>query len=717
MMEVFNMSRRGFIKSTAILGSGLIVGCTLSSKAQMMGAPVPADKNTEIGAFIRISSDDSITLIVPSAEMGQGVTTSLPMLIADDLEADWKTIQLEFAPINPVYNNPIFNFQGTGGSTSVRGFWQGLCKAGAAAREMLVTAAANRWQVAIAECEANNGRVIHKSTGRSLSYGELAEDAAKLEAPTNPKLKDSGSYRLIGKPIKRLDTASKTNGSAIFGMDVVLPNMLFATVKVAPVFGENVQSMNEAAAKKVKGVHAVVPVPHGVAVVAENYWQAKKGIDALEIQFTSGANDNLDSASIRQLFAEAMNEQAIVEEAHGDFDGQIKQANIVLELEYDVPYLAHATMSPMNCTADVGPNRCEIWAPTQSPGFVAVVGAKVSGVPMEKIKVNTTYLGGGFGRRAEMDFIIQAVMISKAVGRPVKLIWSREEDIQHDFYRPASVSRFKIGMDNDGNIQSWNHRIVCSSIVMRMLPHMMQNGIDFTIMEGAKHLPYAIPHQKMESVIKNTHVPVGFWRSVGSSHNAFYTESAIDEAAHSAGEDPYQFRRKLMTKQPRFLKVLDMAAEKAGWDSKAPAGQFRGIAIAKSFESIVAQVVEISVIRGKVQVHRVVCVIDCGKIVNPDTIQAQMEGGIIYGLTAALTGEISIKDGRVIQSNFHDYTMMKLSDIPLIETYIIESTEAPGGVGEPGTPPIAPAVTNAIFAATGKRIRSLPISKHDLTVA
>lgn len=713
-MTVFNMNRRGFLKSSAMLGGGLLLGCTIPG--QMMGAT--QEKMVEIGAWIRIASDESITVVVPSSEMGQGVTTSLPMLVADDLEADWNAIKIELAPANPVYNNPNFRMQLTGGSNSIRGFWESLCKVGASAREMLVTAAANRWDVTATECEAQAGKVIHKSSGRSLTYGVLADDASKLDVPQNPKLKNANNYRLVGKAIKRLDTPDKTQGTAVFGVDVIRPGMLIATVKTAPVFGEEVQAMNEAAAKAVKGVHAVVPIPNGVAVVAENYWQAKKGIDALKVQFSTGENNKVDDGTIQKTLAAAMDEKMVVEEKIGDYDNHVQSAKKVLDLEYHVPFLAHATMEPMNCTADVKPGGCEVWAATQAPGFIPMVASKISGVPREKIKVHTTYLGGGFGRRGEMDVVVQALIISKAVGRPVKMIWSREEDIQHDFYRPASLSRFQIGLDQEGMPMAWNHQIVCPSIFARINPAAVRNGVDFTIMEGAKHLPYMIPNQKMESVIKNMHVPVGFWRSVGSSHNAFYTESAMDEAAHAAGKDPYQYRRQLMANHPRFLNVLDKAASEAGWSKPIPQGQFRGIAIAKSFDSIVAQVAEVSVSPdGQVRVHRVVCVVDCGKIVNPDTIQAQMEGGIVYGLTAALTGEISIQAGQVVQSNFHDYTMLKMADMPIIETHIVQSTEAPGGVGEPGTPPIAPAVTNAIFAATGKRLRSLPIAKHDLKKA
>ncbi|MDX2369905.1 MAG: xanthine dehydrogenase family protein molybdopterin-binding subunit [Colwellia sp.] len=719
--KIVNMSRRSFLKTSAIMGGGLVLGCALMAPepaaAEGIAEAVKVNEN-DIGAWIRIGEDNSITVVIGSAEMGQGVTTSLSQLVADDLEADWKMISTEFAPPSKDYNNPLYGMQFTGGSGSVRGYWKALSTAGAAAREMLIMAGAARLGVPVAECSAKDSMVVHATSGRKLTYGELALDASKLEPPKNPTLKAKADHKFIGKPVKRLDTSMKTNGTAGFGVDVVLPDMLIGTVRAAPVFGSAIESMNKAAALKVKGVHAVVPVESGVVVVAVNYWQAKKGADALNLVFAKSPNDSVNDASIMADFKKAMGKESVIEESEGDFEKAHAGASKTFDVDYSMPFLAHSTMEPMNCTAHVAGGKCKVWVPTQSPQAVAHTASGISGVSIEKVVVNTTYLGGGFGRRFEMDFVTQAVTAAKVVGKPVKLIWSREEDTQHDFYRPASLSRFRVGLDSSGKIASWNNRIVCPSILMRVFPAWINEGVDFTILEGAKHLPYEMPASRMESVIHNTHVPVGFWRSVGSSHNTFYTESVIDEAAYAAGKDPYQYRRSMMSGHPRFLAALDLVAKKSGWDSPAPSGRYRGIAIAKSFEGIVAQVAEISISDdGEVRVHKVTIAVDCGRTVNPDTVQAQMEGGMVFGLTAALWGECNIENGRVKQSNFHDYRMLKMAEMPVVETHIIQNDEEPGGVGEPGTPPIAPAVTNAIFAARGVRIRSLPISKHDLKKA
>ncbi|MCP4391471.1 MAG: xanthine dehydrogenase family protein molybdopterin-binding subunit, partial [Gammaproteobacteria bacterium] len=553
--------------------------------------------------------------------------------------------------------------QATAGSHSIRGWWQPLHNAGAAAREMLVAAAAEQWGVAPGECAAENGMVVHKSIGKKLSFGTLAEAAARREPPQEPPLKPREQYRLIGQPVKRLDTPSKLDGSAVFGIDMVVPNMLYAAVKACPVFGGEVADMNEAAAKAVRGVKAVVPIPNGVAVVAESYWQAKKGLDALEVTFNEGEHAALNSKDISQMFHDGLQEPgAIVHEA-GDTEGALASAATSIDVEYEVPFLAHVTMEPMNCTAHVTADNCEIWAPTQVQDMAKMAAMQISGLPPEKIQLHTTFMGMGVGRRAEADFVVQAVLVSKIVGQPVKVTWSREEDMQHDFYRPAGVSAFRIGLDSDGMPVAWSNKFVGPSILSRVFPQAVQNGIDPSSINGANEIHYAIPNQSIKYVLKNTNVPVGPWRSVAPSQHAFNIESAIDEIAHAGGHDPYQFRRQLLAAKPRFQAVLDLAAEKSGWGKPLPEGRFQGIAIHKSYGGIVCHVAEVSVSKqGKLLVHRIVGVVDCGEIVNPDTVEAQMQGGIIFGLTAALTGEITIAKGRVSQSNFHDCPALLMKD-------------------------------------------------------
>ena len=718
-MHIANISRRSFLKSATLAGGGLILGFHLPLHSRSANA-ADADQ-TEMNAFIRIGSDESVTIMVASSEMGQGIYTALPMIIAEELEADWTNIRAELAPAQDVYKNPGFQpqpMQATGGSHSIRGWWQPLHKVGASAREMLVAAAAEQWGVAPGECAAENGMVVHKSSGKKLSFGALAEAAARREPPQEPQLKPREQYRIIGQRVKRLDTPSKLDGSAVFGIDVVVPNMLHAAVKACPVFGGEVAAMNETAAKAVRGVKAVVPIPNGVAVVAESYWQAKKGLDALNVTFNEGEHATLNSARISQIFHEALQEPGVVVHAEGDAEGTLASAATTIDVEYEVPFLAHVTMEPMNCTAHVTADSCEIWAPTQFQDMGKMAAMQITGLPPEKVQLHTTFMGMGLGRRFEADFVVQAVLVSKIVGQPVKVTWSREEDMQHDFYRPAGVSAFRIGLDTDGMPVAWSNTFAGPSILSRVFPQAVQNGVDPTSVGGANEIHYAIPNQQITYVLKNTNVPVGVWRSVAPSRHAFNIESAIDEIAHAGGRDPYQFRRKLLAAKPRFQAVLDLAAEKAGWGKPLPEGHFQGIAIHQSYASIVCHVAEVSVsMQGELQVHRVVGAVDCGEVVNPDTVEAQIEGGIIFGLTAALSNEIIIDKGRVSQSNFHDYPALLIKDTPEIEAYFVNSTEAPGGLGEPGVPPVAPAVTNAIFAATGKRLRSLPISKHDLKTA
>ncbi len=698
------MERRDFLQVAGTIGAGLVIGFKIPTRRGV--APFAPN------AWLRIGTDDSVLVIVDRSEMGQGVTTSLPMLLAEELEADWTKIRFEFAPADKAYINQLFGIQGTGGSSSVRAAWKPLRVAGAQARTMLIAAAAQTWSVEPASCRAETGAVIHAATNRRLSYGALAQRAAALPVPVDVQLKDPKDWRLAGKPTRRLDTRFKVNGTAQFGIDVRVPGMLTAVVARSPVFGGTVRSFDATAAKAIPGVRHVVQISSGVAVVGAGYWPAKQGRDALKVLWDEGPVAQVSSASISSLFAQRATQDGAVARHDGDAVAALAGAAQRVEAVYEMPFLAHATMEPMNCTAHVRADGVDIWAPTQNQTGVQMVGGQIGGVPPEQVAVHTTYLGGGFGRRFELDFIVEALETSKAAGAPVKVIWSREDDIQHAQYRPANYHQLRAGLDASGRPVSWTHRIVAPSIMARMFPQTVKNGLDGEAVEGGVGLPYAIPNVHVDYQLTDTGIPVGFWRSVNNSFNSFAVEGFIDELAVAAKQDPYEYRRGLLANAPRHRGVLELAAAKAGWGMALPSGRGRGIAVYKSFESFAAQVAEVSVSpAGDVRVHRVVCAIDCGMHVNPSTIEAQMQSGIVYGLTAALKGAIDIQGGRVVQSNFHDYQMLRLAEMPVVEVYIVPSSEEPGGVGEPGTPPIAPAVCNAIFAATGKRIRRLPIGK------
>ena len=705
-MYKYKLKRRSFIKSSTLAATSLIIGFTYDPQKSL--AAKTKIKN-ELGIWIRISSDDTITLIVPSSEMGQGVNTSLPMIIAEELDANWESIRTETAPANSDYKNPEgFGPQITGGSNSVKGFWNLLQETGAAAREMLVKAAAQRWNVPLEECDTKLGNVIHKNTNKKLSYGKLAVAASKIEVPSSPTKKSKEKYSLVGKSIQRIDVPEKVTGAAKFGIDIRLPEMLFATVRQSPIFGGDILSLDEVAAKAIRGVKAVVAVPNGIAVVADNTWRAKKGMDALNPQFTGGETTKLSSQNIHNKLITALDEE-----------GKAKiDTEKSLDLEYEVPFLAHSTLEPMNCTASVKGSSCEVWVPTQNQGMSMDVTKEITGLNDEKIKINTTLLGGGFGRRGETDFVTQAVTISKSLSKPVKVTWMREEDMQHDFYRPACISRFQIGLSKEGLPIQWENQLAGPSILKRFVAAMGWFGVDPTSTEGANELPYTIPDFNFDYSLVDTGVPVGFWRSVGSSYNAFFTECAIDEAAILANQDPYEYRLKLLKDQPRYIKVLEKVAKNANWGDPLPKNHGLGLAIHKSFGSIVSTVIEVSSnAPGIIKLQKAWIVIDCGKVVNPDIVMAQMEGGFIFGLSAALGEEITLKDGRVEQSNFHDYSILRLKGSPKISVEIVESGSEIGGVGEPAVPLAAPALINAIFSVSGKRIRSLPLSKHGIVIA
>jgi len=709
------VDRREFLKKSAAGGAGLVIGLYLPGKYEALAGLPPKDP-AAMNAWVQIAPDDTTTLIIDKSEMGQGISTALVMILAEELDLDWKKIQTVFAPAAPQYFNPVFGLQGTGGSSSVRGSWEPLSKAGAAAREMLIASAAKKWNVDPSACHTENSAVVNTASGKRLGYGALADEAAKLPVPVNPRRKDAKDYKIVGKPTKRIDAKEKSNGKAEFGIDVREPKLLHAVVARCPVFGGTVKSFDASKAKAVRGVKNVVQVSTGVAVVADNTWSAIQGREALQINWDEGANAKNSSDTIRKLYHDRVEQPGVIARKDGDAEGAIGGAAKKVEAVYEVPFLAHATMEPMNCTADVRADGCDIYAPTQFQTFNQMTGAKLTGLKPDQVRVHTTYLGGGFGRRAEQDFIAEAVELSKAMGAPVQVTWTREDDMQHDFYRPAVLVKMWAGIDGSGQLQAWKSRIVGPSIMSRFFPGSVKNGLDESSTEGIATLKYDVPNFLVEYLLTEPGIPVGFWRSVGNSHNGYISECFVDEMAKAAGRDPVEFRRVLLNKDSRQRGVLELAAEKAGWSKPLPAGRYRGVAVVESFGSHVAEVAEISIDRKAktVQVHRVVAAVDCGRYVNPETIRAQVEGGIVYGLTAALKGEITIANGRVEQANFNDYDMVRIHEAPQVEVHIVQSNDGPGGMGEPGTPPIAPAVCNAIFAATGRPVRRLPIRPEDL---
>ena len=704
-MGKYSLSRRVFLKKSALTFTGLIIGFTYEPESSLA---VKVENAEELGIWIRIAPDGSTTLIVPSSEMGQGVNTSLSMILAEELEADWQSVKTETAPVNSKYINPESNSgQMTAGSSSVKGFWNPLRKAGAAVRLMLQKAAAQKWEIPIEECVAKSGYIYRKNSSQKLSYGELAEAAGKIDIPSDPPLKNSKDYNLVGKSIKRIDIPSKTNGSAQFGIDVRLPEMMYATIRQSPVFGGEVLSYDEDAAKSIRGVKKVILIPNGIAVIADNTWRAKRGMEVLNLKFHGGETIGLESKQVQKELIKAL-----------DHEGKTKiEANQVLDLEYEVPFLAHAPLEPMNCTANVTDNFCEVWVPTQSQGGCMDAAKEITRLDEEQIQIHTTYLGGGFGRRGETDFVKQSLILAKALGKPIKVTWMREEDMQHDFYRPASMSRFQIGLNKDGFPISWNNQLASPSILKRFFAPMAWFNIDPLSTEGADEIPYAIEDFNFDYSVVDSGVPVGFWHSVGSSFNAFFTESAIDEAAHLAQQDQFDYRMKLLSGKPRFQKVLEKVMRESKWGRILPKGHGLGISIHKTRGSIAGAVIEVSTdVNGMLNLNKAWIAIDCGKVINPNTVRAQMEGGFTFGLSATLGEEITLKDGRVEQSNFHDYSILRLKGSPEISVEIIESGNEIGGVGEVAVPLAAPALTNAIFSSSGRRIRTLPLSKHGIKI-
>lgn len=705
-----NIDRRDFLRLTVAAGGGLLIGFYLPGMSRL--AEAAASKEFAPNAFVRIGTDGHITVIVNHSEMGQGVYTALPMLLAEELDADWSKVGYEPAPVDPVYNHPVFGIQMTGGSTSVWSSFEQFRKAGAAARAMLIAAAAQQWNVDAASCATSAGKVLHSASGRSLTYAELAESAAKLTPPAQVALKDPKDFKLIGKSIKRLDTVEKVDGSGVFGIDVKLPGMLTAVVARPLVFGAVVRSVDSKAALAMPGVRKVAIIPSGVAVIADTFWQAKMGRDALRVNWDEGAMASFSSEGQREQYRQLSKKPGLVAHKQGDVETAFASGRSI-EAEYEVPYLSHAMMEPLNCVVDLKEGHCEVWTGTQFQTGDRAAAAAVAGLKPEQVMVHTTLLGGGFGRRANpaSDFVSEAVHVAKEAKAPVKVIWTREDDMRGGYYRPAYLHAFRGAVDSSGNPVAWRHRIVGQSIVTGtpFESYLVKNGIDGSSVEGAADLPYAVPNLLVENHTTTPGVPVLWWRSVGHSHNAFVTESFLDELAALTKQDPFKYRQRLLAGHPRHLGVLELAASKAGWGTPLPEGRFRGIAVHESFGSYSAQVAEVSVQEGRVRVHRVVCAIDCGVYVNPGIVEAQAHSGVIFGMQAALYGELTFSNGRLNESNFHDYPMVRMNECPVIEAHIVKNNEKSGGIGEPGVPCVAPAIANAIFAATGKRIRRLPI--------
>lgn len=753
-----NLSRRRFLIAGAVTTGGLLVGCGAPTPQERLGKPsdfpVQGDQ-VALNGWVKISPDGTVTVAVPRAEMGQGVMTSLPMLLAEELDARWDDVRVEPAPVAQIYANQammlnalpfgvddhgwlartasalaqraghVLHLQVTGGSSSIRDAWEPLRVVGATARAMLVQAAAQRWQVPAADCRTEAGQVIHTATGRKLGYGELAAAAAQLTPPSDVALKAPEAFKLIGRATARKDIPSKVDGSAQFGVDVRVPGMLYAVPVQAPVFGADVASFDAAEARRMRGVKQVVQIPRAVVVVADSWWRAKQAAAQVKVNWTATPNDQTTSADIARLADEALAQQSGTAFTHrGDAEQVLKDAEAaakggdkkqkVLQARYHAPYLAHAAMEPINCTAQVKDGVVTVWAPTQVASLAKWRASQIAGVDSERVTLHLPLLGGGFGRRLEVDMVEQAVAVAMQLnGQPVKLLWTREDDTRHDMYRPAAWADFRAVLDDQGQALAWHNRVAAQSTTygatQRLLPWAAADSPDKNQIEGAYDVPYDIPNVAVRQVRLPGHVPVGYWRSVGHSYNAFFVEGFADELAHAAGQDPFAWRRTRLGQHPRHLAVLERVAKEAGWGQPLPAGRARGIALQEAFGSICAQVAEVSVDGGQVRVHRVVCAIDCGVVVNPDTVEAQVQGSIVFGLTAALFGEVTLAQGRVQQASFPDYPMLKLAQMPRIEVHILRNAHPPGGVGEPGVPPVAPAVANALFALTGQRLRSLPL--------
>jgi isoquinoline 1-oxidoreductase subunit beta len=697
------LTRREFLRAGALAGAGLVIAFHVPAPLRAATPDATAGRLAP-NAYLRIAPDGTVTVLIARTEMGQGSSTALAMLVAEELGADWSKVRVE-----PAIPAKVYGDMSTGGSRAIRSLWKPMRLAGAQAREMLVAAAATRWKAPASGCRAESGAVVHAASGRRLAFGALVAAAAKLPVPAAPVLRERAPFRVIGTSPARLDGPAKVTGGAVFGADVRVPGMLYAAVAQCPVFGGKAASYDAAAALAVPGVVRVERVGGDVAVLARGTWAAFRGRRALRVTWDEGALATLDSAGIRARFTELAQQPGQLVRREGRGAAALDDAARTIEAVYEVPYLAHTPMEPMNCTAHVRAGACEVWVPTQSGSGAWAAAAEAAGLPPAAVTVHMTQAGGGFGRRHQHDFVKQAVLLSKAVGAPVQVVWTRDDDLRHDFYRPATYNVLRAGLDAGGAPVAWTHRIVAPGVATYM-GYVESGKPDWSSIEGAENLPYAIPNLEVDLHTHDPGIPLGWWRSVASSQNAYVTECFLDEIAAAAGRDPYELRRGLLAKQPRHLAVLDLAAQQAGWGTPLPAGRARGIAVHACFESFVAQVAEVEVgAGGAVRVRRVVCAVDCGTVVHPDLVRQQMESGILYGLSAALHEEIRIERGRVVQANFDEYPMVTFDQSPAIEVHLAPSGDPVGGIGEPGLPPIAPAVANAVAKATGKPVRRLPI--------
>jgi isoquinoline 1-oxidoreductase subunit beta len=707
-----SLARRDFLKSSAMLSGGLVIALSLPGCGKQPSASGEL-KVMDFNAWLKVGTDNTITFLCDRSEMGQGVYTSLAMLVAEELGVALNRIQVQFAPAAEVYTNKLLGTQMTGGSTSIRDAWERLRTAGAQARAMLLTAAAEEWNVKPQACRVDNGTIVSPH-GKKLTFGEVAEAASKLQVPEKVTLKDPQSFTLIGTPARRLDSPMKVDGTAQYGIDVKLPGMLYAALAQSPTLGGKVKTVDDSVAKTMPGYKATVQTSSGVAVVADSWFRARKARDALKLEWDNGPNAALNDAAILRGLQKASAGTGKVARQEGDANAALKSAAKVVSREYTLPLLAHATLEPQNCTADVRADRCDLYAPTQIQLVAQATAAKAAGLKPEQVNVHTTFLGGGFGRRLDVDFIPAAVEASKAVGKPVKLVWTREDDTTHDTYRPPAYNTISGGFDKDGRFTAFRLHLTGPSVTARMFPSVVEKNIDPFVIEGAANYPYDVPNILVDYVQHEIGIDVGYLRSVSHALNCFVVESFMDELAWDAKKDPVEFRMGLLEKQPRYREVLKLATREAGYGSPRK-GRTHGVALMEGYGTYMAQVAEISLGEdGKPKVHRIVCALDCGQTVNPDTVMAQVESSIVFGLSATLWGEINLRNGRVQQTNFDTYRLLRMNEVPRIDTYIVESREAPGGVGEPAVALVAPAVCNAIYTATGRRLRSLPISRHRL---
>ncbi len=715
-------SRRTLLKVGSLALGGLVIGFTLPFAGRSFAEQVlnegpedqPMSNATALDAFISIDRDGQVTFTVPKIEMGQGAQSGLAVMVAEELEIGLEQITLKEAPPNEqIYNDKLLNFQATGGSTSIRSNWEPLRQAGAAARLLLIQAAAQRWQLGADQLRAENGRVLGPD-GQSLGYGELVEDAAKLPVPEDIPLKPANQFRLIGKPTRRLDTPAKVDGTARFTIDLVVPGMKYASIRACPVLGGTLREVDERAARQIPGVIEVVRLDNAVVVIGEHTWAAFAGVRALELDWALGDNAGIDSAQMEREIRAALDKPGAIANEQGDIDAALKDAARTFEAEYEMPFLAHAALEPMTCVAEVRADAVELWVGTQVPVRAQTAAAEAAGRPVEQVIVNNQLIGGAFGRRLEVDFISQAVAIAAQVDYPIKLTWTREEDTTHDMYRPHYIDRFAAALDAEGRLQGWRQTIAGASVLARFAPEAVpENGLDGDAVEVAMHPIYAMPNLRVNYVpVPPRVLHQSWWRGVGPLRSTYMLESFIDEVARSVEQDPVDYRMALLGRHPRAQGVLRLAAEKAGWGEPLEAGHGRGVAVQEVFGSFLATVVELQVSEDKgIRLKRLVVAIDCGQVMNPVSVKSQIEGGTLFGLSAALFNEITVREGRVEQTNFHDYRQLRISDAPPVETYIVESREAPGGVGEAGTAMIAPALVNALAAANGTRIRRLPLAR------